>query len=99
MSGLKTLLIATLRSRGGYAVRKGLAYGGQPRQQLDLYVPDRLSKPAPVLLFFYGGGWQGGSRVRYGAFGQAFASAAIVTAVADYRLYPQVKYPAFVEDA
>jgi acetyl esterase/lipase len=92
-------LLNGLAPRGGYAVRKGLAYGEDPRQQLDLYVPDRLSKPTPVLLFFYGGGWQGGDRARYGAFGQAFASAAIVTAVADYRLYPQVKYPTFIDDA
>ena len=41
----------------------------------------------------------GGKRGDYLAFGQAFASAGIVTVVADYRLYPQVKYPAFVEDA
>ena len=35
----------------------------------------------------------------YLAFGQAFSSAGMVAAVADYRLYPQVKYPGFVEDA
>ena len=29
----------------------------------------------------------------------AFASRGIVTAVADYRLYPKVRWPAFVEDA
>ena len=52
-----------------------------------------------MVLFFYGGGWQGGNRGNYLAFGQAFASAGIVAVVADYRLYPQVKYPAFVEDA
>jgi acetyl esterase/lipase len=50
-------------------------------------------------LFFYGGGWQSGDRADYLAFGQAFASAGIVAVVADYRLYPQVKYPGFVEDS
>jgi acetyl esterase/lipase len=85
--------------RTGYAVHRGLAFGADPRQQLDVYVPHGLTGPAPVLLFFYGGGWQGGDRTNYLAFGQAFASAGIVTAVADYRLYPQVKYPGFVEDA
>ena len=34
----------------------------------------------------------------YRAFGQAFASAGIIAAVADYRLYPEVKYPAFIHD-
>src|SRR4051812_20947263 len=86
-------------SRSRYAVQRDLSFGADPRQKLDLYVPGGLDKPVPVLLFFYGGGWEGGRRQRYRAFGRAFASAGIVTAVADYRLYPAVKYPAFVEDA
>lgn len=84
--------------RGGYHVVRNLAYGSDPRQRLDLYVPDGLSAPAPVMLFFYGGSWKGGSKSLYRAFGQAFASQGIITAVADYRVYPQVRYPAFVED-
>lgn len=84
--------------RAGYSIREDVAYGTDPRQKLDVYVPDKLTKPAPVLLFFYGGSWQSGSKDVYRAFGQAFASKGIVTIVADYRLYPQVKYPAFLED-
>jgi acetyl esterase/lipase len=91
--------INLLVPKRGYAVHRGMAYGSDPRQKLDIYVPDRLAGPAPVLLFFYGGGWQGGRRGDYRAFGQAFTSAGMVVAVADYRLYPQVKYPGFVEDA
>ncbi len=85
--------------RSGYAVHRNLAFGTDPRQRLDIYVPRGLKASAPVLLFFYGGSWQTGNRTDYLAFGQAFASAGIVTVVADYRLYPAVKYPAFVEDA
>lgn len=84
--------------RSGYSIRQDVAYGADPRQTLDVYVPDGLKGPAPMLLFFYGGSWQSGSKDIYRAFGQAFASKGIVTIVADYRLYPQVKYPAFVED-
>ena len=85
--------------RSGYRVVRDVAYGADPRQKLDIYVPENLRQPAPVLLFFYGGSWQSGARGNYRAFGQAFASEGIVTIIADYRLYPQVKYPAFVEDA
>ena len=85
--------------RSGYTVHRNLAFGADPRQRLDVYAPHGLNAPAPVLLFFYGGSWQTGNRGDYLAFGQAFASAGIVTVVADYRLYPAVKYPAFVEDA
>jgi acetyl esterase/lipase len=94
-AGLVNLLVP----RWGYDIHRGLAYGDDPRQKLDIYVPHGLKAPAPVLLFFYGGAWQTGNRGDYRAFGQAFASAGIVTVVADYRLYPAVKYPAFVADA
>lgn len=92
-------IINVFVSRSGYRIQRDIAYGTEPRQQLDLYIPEGLATRAPVLLFFYGGGWQSGDRADYLAFGQAFASAGIITAVADYRLYPQVKYPKFVEDA
>jgi acetyl esterase/lipase len=82
----------------GYRIERDLAYGPDPRQRLDLYVPDDLRAPAPVLLFFYGGSWEGGSKTYYKALGQAFASKGIIVAVADYRVYPQVRYPAFVAD-
>ena len=84
--------------RAGYHVERNLAYGPDARQKLDLYVPDRLAAPAPVLLFFYGGSWKSGSKSLYRAFGQAFASQGMIVAIADYRLYPLVRYPAFLED-
>lgn len=99
-AGVSTLVPLFDRTipKTGYAVRRDLAYGDNPRHRLDLYIPDGLTAPAPVLLFWYGGSWQSGTKNIYRAFGQAFASQGIVTAVADYRLYPEVKYPAFIED-
>src|SRR6187549_1188408 len=88
-------LVNLLVPRCGYDVHRDLAYGEDPRQKLDIYVPRGLKAPVPVLVFFYGGAWQAGERGDYRGFGQAFASAGIVTVVADYRLYPAVKYPAF----
>jgi acetyl esterase/lipase len=106
MAGIAALLSACtfaplnlLVPKSGYAVHRGLAFGDDPRQKLDVYVPDGVKPGAPVLLFFYGGGWESGNRGDYRAAGQAFASAGVITVVADYRLYPQVKSPAFVEDA
>jgi len=84
--------------RSGYHVVHDCPYGTDPRQKLDIYVPEGLTAKAPVILFFYGGSWQSGSKDFYLAFGQAFASAGIVVAIADYRLYPEVRYPEFVRD-
>jgi acetyl esterase/lipase len=107
LAGITALLAACsplrainlLVPRSGYSVQRAIAFGADPRQKLDVYIPDGLTGKAPVLLFFYGGSWETGNRGDYLALGQAFASAGIVTVIADYRLYPQVKYPAFVQDA
>ena len=85
-------------SRAGYHVERDLAYGSDPRQRLDLYIPDRLQAKAPMILFFYGGSWSSGSKDLYLSLGEGFASKGIMVAIADYRLYPQVRYPAFLDD-
>ncbi|MGZ9708203.1 alpha/beta hydrolase [Pseudomonas sp. GNP013] len=75
-----------------------IAYGSDPRQKLDVYRPLPAVSNAPVVVFFYGGSWNSGSREDYGFVGEALASRGIVVVIADYRLYPQVRYPAFLQD-
>jgi len=82
-----------------YSKKADLTYGPNPRNQLDVYTPESLSGPAPVVVFFYGGSWNDGARQDYRFVGQALASRGIVAVVADYRLYPQVRYPEFLLDA
>ncbi|MGN6149415.1 MAG: alpha/beta hydrolase [Rhizomicrobium sp.] len=96
-SGAVTIADA-LVPRTGYTVRKDVAYGAGARQKLDIYVPNGLTAPAPVLVFFHGGSWQFGDKSQYRALGQAFASKGIVTAVANYRLFPPDGFPRFIED-
>lgn len=80
-------------------VGRDLAYGADPMQSLDIYAPEGGATGLPVAVFFYGGGWDSGRRQDYGFVGQALASRGFLTVVAGYRLVPQVRYPAFVEDA
>ena len=56
-------------------------------------------KAAPVLIFFYGGGWVKGSADEYGWAARAYASKGFVVVVPDYRKVPQARFPAFVQDA
>lgn len=77
---------------------EGIAYGPDPRQKLDVYVPRPSMENAPVVVFFYGGSWNSGSRSDYAFVGEALASRGIIAVLADYRLYPQVRYPLFLED-
>jgi acetyl esterase/lipase len=51
-----------------------------------------------VVLFFYGGGWDSGAKHDYRWVGLNLAAQGYVTVVADYRLYPRVVWPAFVQD-
>lgn len=84
---------------GSSLVAEGLAYGEDPRQKLDLYAPTERKGPLPVVLFIYGGSWNSGDRGSYAFVGRALAAQGFVTAVMDYRLVPQVRFPGFVEDA
>ena len=87
-----------------YRLTPGLAYGPDPRQQLDVYQPvhppgAHRPQPAPLVVFFYGGSWSSGERADYRFVGEALASHGIVTVVADYRLSPAVRYPVFLQDS
>lgn len=81
------------------ATMKGWAYGSEPRQKLDIYLPPASAFPAPVIVFFYGGSWNSGSRTDYAFVGHALAGRGMIAVIADYRLYPQVRYPQFLEDS
>ena len=83
---------------GGYREVRDIPYGALLRQQLDIYRP-ATDDPAPVVLFLYGGGWREGERRGYRFIGESFASRGCVAVIADYRLFPGVRFPSFIEDA
>jgi acetyl esterase/lipase len=72
-------------------------YGPDPRQKLDLYAPPG-ARNLPLLTFVYGGSWDSGSKALYRWAALALASRGFVVAVPDYRLVPEVRFPAFIED-
>ena len=84
-----------------YTLTADVAYGLLPRQRLDIYRPTEAApaKGWPVVVFFYGGSWNRGEKADYKFVGEALASRGVLTLVADYRLYPQVRYPDFLKDS
>ena len=66
---------------------------------VDIYPAANGDRAAPVLIFFYGGRWQDGKREDYAFVGRKLAAEGLLVMVPDYRLYPEVRFPAFVEDA
>jgi acetyl esterase/lipase len=97
-------LVDALTPDDTYIATANVAYGDDPRERLDVYQPRPVdAAPAPrdgypVVVFFYGGTWVSGDRRDYRFIGEALASRGIIAIVADYRLYPQVRYPDFLTD-
>jgi acetyl esterase/lipase len=89
----------TPKDAGSRVAAQHIAYGPGPRQRLDVYLPARPAQsPAPVVVFFYGGGWRGGDRGRYRWVGRALASRGFIVVIPDYRVVPQHRFPDFMED-
>jgi len=75
------------------------AYGPLPRQGLTIYRPEGGARNAPVIVFYYGGNWVSGDRKDYAFVGHALAARGFVVVIPDYRLYPSVRYPDFLDDS
>ena len=86
-----------LAATSGVIIDCSIPYAPGKRRTLDVYRP-RESRNAPVIVFFYGGSWQSGNKSIYKFVGTALARRGYVVVVPDYRVYPEVTYPGFLED-
>lgn len=106
--GLLCLLLATgceravlgFVNRGVPPPEASIVFAADRGLSLDIYRP-RVAKAggAPVVVFFYGGSWQRGSRTQYRFVGKRLAENGILAIVADYRTWPQAGFPDFIDDA
>lgn len=76
---------------------QSIAYAECSRHRLDVCRP-RGPAAAPVIIFFYGGAWQSGYKELYRYVAKALARRGYVAVVPDYRIYPEVCYPDFLDD-
>lgn len=91
-------LVNTIAPDNVFDIQQGVFYGQHKRQKLDVYYPEVTRPEAPVIVFFYGGSWRNGDRAKYRFVGQALSALGYTTVIPDYRLYPEVRFPEFVED-
>ncbi len=82
---------------GFYEHHGSIRYGDQPRQSLDVYAPHGAAG-RPVVVFWHGGVWTKGSKEQYRFVGAALANAGYVAVLPDYRLFPQARFPQFIDD-
>ena len=83
---------------GGVRKHENVAYADGDRKKLDIYRPEKADGPAPVVMFIYGGGWRAGDKFEYDFVGRAFAANGYVAVIPDYRKFPEVTYPEFLQD-
>ena len=86
---------AAARCRGEFDV----PYGPDPKHKLDLYLPAKAGRPAPVLIFLHGGSWTHGYKEWMGFMAPALVDLPAILVAANYRLVPAHRFPAQVEDA
>ena len=75
---------------------RNIPYGDSPAETLDIY-PVRSLVPAPVQIFFHGGGWRSMSKDDYGYLAATFHRHSAVTIVADHALCPAHTLDEFVQ--
>jgi acetyl esterase/lipase len=85
---------------GPYKRRANIVYGTDPQHRLDVYIPDKSgAAPRPLIVFWHGGRWSFGDKAEYRFVGAALAELGYVTVVPNYRHFPQVLMPGFMDDA
>lgn len=91
-------LLNTLTLETNYSRATNIVFDSSTGLTADIYTPNG-AKNAPVVVFFYGGRWSQGSKDLYEFVGGALAKQGFVAVIPNYRLYPAVKFPTFVEDS
>jgi acetyl esterase/lipase len=89
---------------GAYQRHANIPYGNGPQHRLDVYVPDPVPVRVPVeqramVVFWHGGRWRFGDKADYRFVGAALAELGYVAVLPNYRHYPEVKMPGFMDDA
>lgn len=78
-----------------------ISYGPLARHRLDYYPANsaELDQKRPIIMFYYGGAWRAGEKAFYHFVGTRLAAAGYDVVIPDYRLFPEVQFEGFMEDA
>lgn len=79
-------------------IHRSIVYGQKPRNRLDLYLPENLETPKPVVAFVTGGAWIIGYKAWGSLLGLQLVEKDVIVACIDYRNFPQGTISDMVED-
>ncbi len=80
-------------------MRLDVAYGGRPREKLDILFPERVSERAPLHVFVHGGYWRSGEKADYRLVAETALSAGAICALVEYDLMPGQRLDVLVGQA
>jgi acetyl esterase/lipase len=82
-----------------FEIRNDIVYSkvGDRELLLDAYLPEK-GGPSPAVLVVHGGAWRMGNRKQLRGYAEALAKTGFVCFAIDYRLAPEHKFPAQIED-
>lgn len=95
------VLLDLLRGVGAPPVERKRAVYAEPagtQQILDLYLPPNPGPAAPLVITIHGGSWQRGDKADQSDLNRYLAARGYAVAALNYRLAPQWRFPAAVED-
>ena len=97
--GLASEWLAGPSSSAPAPTRPDLVYAhASPQQLLDLWLPDQLHGPSPLVIFVHGGGFSSGDKRDVGPKLTPLLRSGYAVASVDYRLAPQAVFPAAARD-
>ena len=83
------------------AVKRDITYCtvGDVALKMDVYTPDTMTNPAAAVIYVHGGGWTDGDKASGGSreIQELLARGYLVFAI-NYRLAPEYKFPAQIQD-
>ena len=89
---------AGLTAPEGLVRHLDIPYGEDDLQKLDVYYPEGTDTPLPTIISIHGGGWFYGSKELYSHYCMRLAQRGFTVVNFTYRLAPEHKYPAPLED-
>lgn len=96
---LFALLLSSVLASAQEKVLKDIAYDDDHSSQILDFYPAKTDKPAPIMVHFHGGGWQGGSKNRVPGFlKKANDEGWLAVVSVEYRFINVAPHPAQVDD-
>ncbi len=93
-----SLCACTARTQAAIPSFADLAYSTNWRHRIDLYVPQDRPGPFPVVVYFHGGGWLDGDKIKAARYADDLLARGIAVAGVNYRFSYQAEFPAQLHD-